>query len=68
MNHKFKIGDKVRHSTYGKGIVKVIDFNDPILCYVIEFDKANDNLHSCGGLTCDLRGWWCKEDEIYPHQ
>lgn len=66
MNYKFKIGDKVRHSTYGKGIVKTIDFDDPILCYAVEFDKANDDLHDCSGHTHDIHGWWCKEDEIYP--
>lgn len=66
MNCKFKVGDRVKHPIFGKGIVKYIDSNDPILCYAVEFNKANDDLHNCGGRTYNNHGYWCVEDEIYP--
>lgn len=75
MEHKFKVGDRVRvkdeaitinRNVLGKyGTVKRIMYN----CCSVEFDKFVGG-HNCDGFTRDGYGWNCGEDmlDLVKHQ
>lgn len=62
MERKFKIGDKVIHDEYGKGIVKSID--DDNVPYGVEFKKRT----GYDARDCKKNyGYWCSEIFLTRH-
>lgn len=63
--HTYKVGDRVRHDTYGNGTVKYVNGR----LYAVEFD-TNIGRHNCsllgGPHTKDGHGWWCEKHELTP--
>lgn len=57
MKRLFKIGDRVIHNTYGKGVVKSID--DDSVPYGVEFKSRT----GCDARDCKKNhGYWCHEN------
>lgn len=60
---KFKVGDRVKHKSWGKGTIRYID-NGHYLPYAVEFDEGFMAGDACGGSRKDKHGLWCNEDEL----
>ena len=53
-----KVGDRVKNSVYGEGVIKYIDKSEE-LRYAVEFDYESVSLHSCKGHCNPQKGYWC---------
>lgn len=61
MQNGFQIGDVVYHNKYGKGkVINVFDTES----VSVEFDEANDKLHSCLGKGKQNHCWNCYLEDL----
>ena len=58
---RFKVGDRVKSETLGKGTVRSIDPSAGL--YAVEFDN-NIEGHNCSGNCKDNLGRWCDGNEL----
>ena len=58
----FKVGDRVRHVSYGTGVIKAID-PDGDDTHAVELDRPLFG-HSCNGRTRLNHGAWCSDHKL----
>lgn len=58
-------GQRVKHEKFGLGYIKQIMFKGKLReMYIVEFDKADKELHNCMGFTKDGKGYFCMKTEV----
>lgn len=60
MTDKFRVGDKVNHKKYGYGTVRGFSGD----YYIVEFEKAHPEMHTCNGSLRLCKGRYCDDHDL----
>lgn len=60
MTRNFKVGDRVKHSRYGCGMIRGFSGN----YYIVEFDNIHSSTHNCNGSIKSGKGRYCDDYDL----